>query len=622
MVNYRIRTGQPYPLGVTSYADGFNIAISIPARKECGMLLYRENQNAIQIPFSKKYLSGDLYTIFVEGLDIKKYVYQFYKDEERHPDPYGKRVFGREVWGDYQGRPKELYYSTIKEEFGWQGDRPLNIPYCDSILYSLHVRGFTKHGSSKVRGKGTFTGLMEKIPYLKELGITGIELMPIYEFDEIIKNAGYTHMDEMVAPYMDKAHATWEYKINYWGFTKGDYFAPKAAYAHTDDPVKECKTMVRELHKNGIEVLMQIYFPDSISWSYMYEVLKFWVREYHIDGFHLMGQDIPMKLLSKDPLLGKTKLIGERMDLSGLYRDEEKPEFKNTALFHEEFMYEARKYLKGDGDMLSKIAELFRKNPPKTSVVNFLTCYQGFTLNDLVSYDKKHNEDNGENNKDGSDYNYSWNCGAEGRSRKKQVLELRKKQIRNAWLMLFLAQGTPMLLSGDEFLNSGEGNNNPYCQDNRINWLNWKQAETNREMVDFVKFLIQTRKDHPIFHKEEQLRIMDYISCGYPDLSYHGNMAWYPQFENYNRHLGVMLCGKYAKVKKRRDDDFFYIAYNMHWTEQEFALPKLPSGFKWYILTESEKGEYFPQVHTPSKKQTRIMVPERSIFVLIGKRAV
>ncbi|MBD5106223.1 MAG: alpha-amylase, partial [Lachnospiraceae bacterium] len=239
-----------------------------------------------------------------------------------------------------------------------------------------------------------------------------------------------------------------------------------------------------------------------------------------------------------------------------------------------------------------------------------------------VSYDKKHNEENGENNKDGSDYNYSWNCGVEGKSRKKQVLELRKKQIRNAWLMLFLAQGTPMILSGDEFLNSGEGNNNPYCQDNRINWLNWKQAETNKEMVEFVKFLIQTRKNHPILHKEEQFRIMDYISCGYPDLSYHGNMAWYPQFENYNRHLGIMLCGKYAKVKKRRDDDFFYVAYNMHWTEHEFALPKLPSGFKWYILTESEKGEYFTEAQTPSRKQTKIAVPERSILVLIGKRAV
>lgn len=622
MINYKIKTGQTYPLGVSPYPNGFNIAIPIQARKECGILLYGKNQNTIQIPFSEKYMMGDLYTIFVEGIDITKYKYQFYKDEESFLDPYGKRIVGRDIWGETARSEKSFYCQTISEEFDWEEDKPLNVPYCDSILYSLHVRGFTKHKSSKVKAKGTFAGLVEKIPYLKELGITGVELMPIYEFDEIIKNPSYAKPDEKLLPYIDEKNQTWEYKINYWGFTEGNYFAPKSSYAHSDDPVKECKEMIKQLHKNGIEVLMQVYFPEAVTQSHILEVLKFWVREYHIDGFHLLGTDIPMKLLAKDPLFGKTKLIVERMDLSYLYNEAEKPQFKNAAVFHEEFMYETRKYLKSDGDMLSTMAELFRRNPSKSAVVNFLTSYQGFTLNDLVSYDRKHNEKNGENNKDGSDYNCSWNCGAEGKTRKKQVLELRKKQVRNAWLMLFFAQGTPMILAGDEFLNSAEGNNNPYCQDNEISWLNWRQLETNREMVEFVKFLIDIRKNHPILHKEDQFKIMDYISCGYPDLSYHGDMAWYPQFENYNRHLGIMFCGKYAKINKKKEDDFFYVAYNTHWVEHEFALPKLPSGFKWYILTESEKGEYSKEAPIVSKKQTQITVPGRSILVLIGKRAV
>lgn len=622
MIEYKVKTGQTYPLGVSPYSNGFNIAVPIRARKECGILLYGTNENTIQIPFSKKFLMGDLYTIFIEGIDIRKYQYQFYKDEEILVDPYAKRIVGRDSWGEPVKSDKALFCQIPRDDFDWEGDKPLNIPYCDSILYSLHVRGFTRHKSSKVKAKGTFAGLVEKSAYLKELGITGVELMPIYEFNEVIQNPAYAQVDEKLLPYMDENKQTWEYKINYWGFTEGNYFAPKASYAASDDPVTECKEMIKQLHKNQIEVLLQIYFPEHVTQSHILEVLKFWVREYHVDGFHLLGNDIPIKLLAKEALFGKTKLIVERMDLNYLYQENEKPEFKNTALFHEEFMYETRKYLKSDGDMLSTMAALFRRNPPKSAVINFLTSYQGFTLHDLVSYDRKHNEDNGENNKDGSDYNCSWNCGVEGKTRKKQVLELRKKQMRNAWLMLFFAQGTPLVLAGDEFLNSAEGNNNPYCQDNEISWLNWRQLETNREMVDFVKFLIHIRKAHPILHKEEQFKIMDYISCGYPDLSYHGDMAWYPQFENYNRHLGIMFCGKYARIQKKKEDDFFYVAYNTHWVEHEFALPKLPAGFKWYVLTESQRGEYSKEEPAPSKKQTQISVPGRSILVLIGKRAV
>jgi len=378
--------------------------------------------------------------------------------------------------------------------------------------------------------------------------------------------------------------------------------------------------MIKAFHKAGIEVIMQMYFTPDMTQEMIYHIVRFWVEQYHVDGFFLQGYNIPKKLLCEDAVLSGTKLmfeaISEENDLSRSIEQS----FKNVSYIDFDFMYDARKFLKGDEDMLPKMTAHFRKNPSKLGVIHQITAYNTFTLNDLVSYDRKHNEANMEENRDGNDYNYSWNCGVEGASRKRHILNLRNKQMRNAICMLLFGQATPMLLSGDEFGMTHGGNNNPYCQDNATNWLNWNLLSKNAEFFRFVKEMIVLRKNHPILHKEDEFKIMDYISCGYPDLSYHGELAWYPEFANYNRHIGIMYCGKYAK-KDRMDDDFIYVLYNMHWTEHDFALPKLPEGMKWTKQVDTSSVKKSDGItHEMVEGQIKVTLSPRCIWILKGSK--
>ena len=248
-----------------------------------------------------------------------------------------------------------------------------------------------------------------------------------------------------------------------------------------------------------------------------------------------------------------------------------------------------------------------------------MSNYYGMTLKDMVSYDYKHNEDNGEANKDGNSYNCSWNCGEEGNTRKKKVLDLRMRQIKNAMCMLLISQSTPLIFMGDEFGNSQQGNNNPYCQDNRITWLDWTNMEKNREIFEFWKELIQLRQSHPILRPCAEFKIMDYISCGYPDLSYHGQSAWRPQTDYNSRHIGIMYCGKYAKRDRVADDDFFYVAMNMHWEPHELALPKLPKGLVWSICVKTCENTVEVVGEEDSFVRT---IPARSIVVYKSNMSV
>jgi glycogen operon protein len=617
-VKLQIEKGRLYPMGLHKVQNGLSIVSDLIGKNESGIVIYPEKAPEIRIPFQEEYRIGDLYCLYIPEFPFSEFSYSYYQDGKPVADPYAKLVNSAKRFGN-PGRRGELPQSVYREDtYDWEGDSPLEIPFHESILYKLHVRGFTKHISSEVQARGTFAGLTEKISYLKELGITAIECMPIHEFGDVIYNPAYSEVDETLLPYMDENQKTWKYKVNYWGYSAGSYMAPKRAYAFSDRADIECKDMIKALHQNGIEVILEFYFPADIRPGYILDVCRYWTECYHVDGFKLMGCGLPIKLLATDPYLKKTKLIFESFggeDLQLLMA--EKPEFKNLAVISQGFMYDARKFLKGDEDMLSPMAGYFRNNPPAYGILNEITSYQGFTLADLVSYDRKHNEDNGEDNRDGNDYNYSWNCGVEGKSRRKPILTLREQQSKNALMMLFLAQGTPVLLAGDEFGNSADGNNNPYCQDNEVSWLNWKMTVGKGRLQDFVKTLIAFRRQHPILHMQEQLRQMDYASCGYPDLSYHGEQAWYPQFENYNRHMGIMYCGKYAKIDRTQRDAFIYVAYNEHWIEHEFALPNLPEKMHWEIALSSGKL-LSVEKHADSEKDT-IAVSPRTIVVLAAK---
>ena len=627
--NLQIKKGRLYPMGINKVQNGLSIVSDIKGREECGVILYLPNGKEITIPFKKEFLVGGIYCLFVEGFSYDTFSYSYYQDGKTVSDPYGFIKKGSGRFGDPKLKDAPIQYIYREEEYDWEGDVPLEIPFHESVIYKLHIRGFTKHTSSGVKNKGTFAGLVEKIPYLKELGITAVETMPVYEFDELLFNPAYTKPDETLLNFIDEAKLPWEYKVNFWGYTAGSYMAPKRAYSASDKPEVEFKDMIKALHKNGIEYIMQLYFPENIRHGYILDVCRFWAAKYHVDGFYLMGVDLPVKLLTTDPYLKKTKLIFE-----SYVRDEDIDkgqygisEFANVAEVMWGFEYDVRKLLKGDEGMLGAVAEHFRRNPGNKAAINQITSYRGFTLMDLVSYDRKHNEENGENNRDGADYNYSWNCGVEGKSRKKAILTLRRQQSKNAMMMLLLSQGVPALLAGDEFGNSAEGNNNPYCQDNKISWLVWHKDQGAEELKEFVKELIALRKAHPILHMEEKLKQMDYASCGYPDISYHGEQAWFQGFEAYNRHMGLMYCGTYANKDKVKEDEFLYIAYNAHCMEHNFSLPNLPQGMKWEILISSDNKQEMKMTGTEQdgekeekKPQNKVALGPRTIVVLLGKK--
>lgn len=618
---FRILAGKPLPLGIQIDKDRVNFAVSAKDGSSCALLLYpKENPGApLEIPFPQDSRVGDVSCLTLEGLNVREYDYNFQIGGRVVLDPYARLILGREKWGVREKTDQEntLRCGFPADDYEWEGDTPLEIPYSELVMYSLHVRDFTMHASSGIPHPGTFQGITEKIPYLKELGINHLELMPAYEFDELPSR-------RPANPYAQQSSDPEKIKWNTWGYGPGYYFAPKAAYASGADPMREFKDMVKHLHRNGMEVSMEFYFPKGTLCELMVRCLRYWVLEYHIDGIHLSGEAVPAEILAADPLLAKTKLMGQGFAQVDFSWDGQTSSFRNLAEYNDGFLNDARRFLKGDEDMTGAMAARMRKNPSGQAVINYITGHNGFTLRDLVSYDGKHNESNGEENRDGPDYNFSWNCGAEGPSRKKAVTELRNRQIRNALAFLMLSQGTPMLLFGDERGHTKGGNNNSYCQDNEISWISWRKNKQGEEIYQYLKKLIAFRKSHPILHMQRELRIMDYLSCGYPDLSYHGKKAWFGEFETYSRQLGMMLCGKYVKADgKSREDDFLYLAFNMHWIEHEFALPRLPRGKKWKIALDTgmpkDDGFYEPEWEPVLEQQKSCVVRPRTVMVLIGK---
>lgn len=461
---------------------------------------------------------------------------------------------------------------------------------------------------------------MEKIPYLKELGINSIELMPAYEFEEcewdttdisIKKKIEYQvkHIDEKLPSGTEPLKAE---KVNCWGYKEAFYFAPKMSYAASGNPCEEFRRMVRMLHKNGIEIIMQFYFPDHIKQGYILEIIKYWVLVYQIDGVHLKGSRLPMTLVATEPLLANTKIMCEDFYLHEIYPNEFIPANKTLGYYRDDFMNDIRRYLKGDQDTIKSFRYHMRNIHPKCGVINYITNYYGFTLNDLVSYEQKHNELNGENNTDGTNYNFSWNCGAEGPSRKKTVMQLRHKQMKNALSFLFTAQGTPLLFAGDEFGNSQDGNNNCYCQDNATGWVDWKGLTRNQDIFEYIKELIAFRKSHSILHLNERLTALDRYGYGCPDLSYHGEEAWKAQLENNNnRHIGIMYCGK----SDNGEGDYIYIAYNMHWNSHRFALPSI-ANHTWVSRFSTAINNI---VYDEEKNMEYIDIAPRSVSILTGR---
>lgn len=570
---------KPEAPGVFPIPNGIRLAAECSGEQECGVILYDTKGKQIKIPFSKKHRQGNLYGIQIIGDGVLASRYQYYSGEQVMTDSYARGITGLEKWGAGRNRERITCGSFLQEDFDWEEDEPLQIPYEDSIIYGMNVRAFTMHKSSGVRHRGTFEGLVEKLPYLKDLGITAVLLMPCYEYEECMRPpAGMESF--LKNPDQDGGKPADDGRLNCWGFQKGYYFAPKASYCAGNSPSGSFKAMVKSFHQNGIEVMMHFYFPPEMKQLYILNVIKYWVKEYHIDGVRISGYHIPFRMLFEESFLDRTKIWcnyfpAEEINCAG-------KGFRNFACDNGNYKNDVRRFLKGDEGVINDVLSGQRRNPASHGVINYLADYDGFSLFDCVSYDRKHNESNGEDNQDGTDYNYTWNCGIEGETRKSSILELRLKQIKNALSFLFLSQGTPFLFSGDEIANTRNGNNNCYCQDNATGWIKWKQTKFAVEIQEYTCFLIMLRKKYRTLHQRNELKVMDTKSCGYPDISYHGTEAWRPDFRYISRIAGAMLCGQYAG-----DEPCFYIACNMHWQAHQLALPKLPANHAWVKIVDT-----------------------------------
>lgn len=598
--NIEILREKPYPLGC--YID-FDKSLVVRAIfddcKKRGVTLYANGKKPVTIELPSEVKRGRIYSARIKGIkDIESYdSYNYFEDQRFFCDPYARHVLGLESFGkdvkscDIRAKlDNKAYLHAVDNAFDWGREASPNIPYENSFIYLMHVRGFTQSPSSGVKQsrRGTFSGILDKLPYLKSLGVTTLELMPVYEMNAVensLKELGksvYSKNGSIV----DKSSV--KPKINFWGYKKGYYFAPRTSYCEDPtDAENEFKSFVKKLHENHMEVILQFFFEENESESMILDALRFWRCSYHVDGFHLKGARLPLELIAKEPLFDDVKIFHEWFDYGNIYGNV-KPAQRLLGEYNNQFMTATRRFLKSDDNSVSDFLKVMTSNSTEHGIVNYVCDYEGFRLADLVSYEHKHNEENGENNKDGLDYNISWNCGIEGRTRKQSILELRRKQMKNILTMLFLSQGTPMIFSGDEFGNTQSGNNNPYCQDNETGWVDWKALDRNKEIFDYVKFLVDLRFSHKMLHNNAPFKLMDYISCGYPDLSCHGKDAWRPDMSGYSHILAMLYCGLYEK--KEENKPFIYVCYNMHWMKADFALPKLPEGLKWSCISDTAIG--------------------------------
>ena len=673
--------------GAAPLQNGVNFTIHTCGGTSCELLLFHRAQEEpfAVLPFPEAYKIGDVYSMIVYGLNIDEFEYAYRVDGPYCPekgllfdknkillDPYAKAVAGQRTWGI---RWDHTYHArVVKDRFDW-GDMPQSKKeLCDLIIYELHVRDFTHHPSSGVQHRGTFSGLMEKIPYLKELGINAVELMPIFEFDET----------------MNSRTVDGRQLLECWGYNTVGFFAPNSSYAAANEHNQEgteLKTLIKALHDNGIEVILDVVFnhtaegnekgntfsfkgfdnniyymltPDGNYYNFsgcgntlncnhpvvqqlILECLRYWTINYRVDGFRfdlasILGRNedgSPMnnppllRTLADDSILSNVKLIAEAWDAGGLYQVGSFPASGRWAEWNGRYRDSLRSYLKGDswnawdaawsisgsGDLYGGYYDNTHSNyAGYNSCVNFLTCHDGFTLYDLYAYNDKHNEANGWNNTDGANDNRSWNCGAEGETDDPEVLSLRRRMIRNACAVLMCSRGTPMFLAGDEFGNTKFGNNNSYCQDNITSWLDWRMLEKNKDLFEFFKFMIAFRKKHPVIHKQLPTSV-----CGMDPIHTHNLNAEETDIPRDARTFCVS-CAGYDKEKGK--DDLIYVAVNTFWEDVTITLPNLHRRGAWHLSVNTYgdgNGHYcYPEGQEVRIDRSFVMRP-RSVAVFTGR---
>lgn len=621
-----IREGNYDKFGVRVAEGGCIFTFAGEKEQECYIRIYNKASQLIERIFvPKSYCMGAVRSVFVGGLKEKELRYNYEIDGEIINDIYADKIIGREVWND--ARRKEQQYAVYcgKEnlEFDWEGDDFPELPRNQMVMYKLHTRGFSMDGGAKGKKRGTFSAIADKMDYLKNLGITTIELMPVYEFEEIVLERKPEVPDyikwqvseqDMILPEEGGMKAV---GLNYWGYGEGSYFAVKASYSATGNASQELKRLIKEMHRNGLECVLEMFFPSGMNQNVILNILRFWVREYHVDGFHLLGDSVPVKAVCQDMFLSRTKLFCNSFEEEMYHAEKVYP---NLYVYNDDYLYPARKLLNHIGGSLEEFANQQRKQSEQIGFVNYIASNNGFTLMDTFCYQDKHNEANGENNADGSNWNFSSNYGVEGKSGKRYVSEIRKRQMLNAFAMQFMAQGVPLIWAGDEMCNSQNGNNNAYCQDNKVGWVNWKKDGKNVWLADFISKLSAFRKAHPVLTLNAPMHMNDYRHKGCPDLSYHGESAWLSGFYQESTALGMMYCGDYAKKENEENDDYIYVGYNFHSGLNHLALPKLPDKKKWYLVMNTVNTEQpFAEKEVCLDNQQLFEIKAQTIIILVGR---
>ena len=676
---FQIRPGFFREFGAVAIPGGVNFTIHTHGATSCELLLFHrkaEEPYAV-IPFPESYRIGFCYSMIVFDLDIEEFEYAYRLDgpyDEKKGlrfdknkillDPYARAVTGQSQWGHVNNAQHGYRARVVQSNFDWGDQRHHSIPMEDLIIYELHVRGFTMDESSGVKHHGTFEGLREKIPYLKELGVNAVELMPIFEFDEM-RDVRLIDENEL---------------IDFWGYNPVSFFAPNTSYCSSMEYNREgleLKTLIKDLHDNGIEVILDVVFnhtaegnefgpcfsfkgfdnniyymltPDGHYYNFsgcgntlncnhpvvrdmILECLRYWVIEYRVDGFRFdlasilgrnddgtpLSQPPLLRSLAFDSILGNVKLIAEAWDAGGLYQVGSFPSWKRWAEWNGRYRDDMRRFLKGDDFLAQTAAARITGSPDLydpayrggNASINFLTCHDGFTLYDLYSYNQKHNEANGWGNTDGADDNNSWNCGVEGETDDPAILVLRKRLMKNACAVLLCSRGTPMFLSGDEFADTRYGNNNPYCQDNLISWLDWSLLKKNKDLFDFFQYMIQFRKDHPVIRKD-----LEPSYLGVPAMSTHGLTPDETNFSGDSHVVCVRFAGYNEATQK---EDLVYLAVNSGWFPVTLTLPELPEHYKWKVAvnTGDPKCQFFHKNSMPTV-ESKIFLGERSVIIFVA----
>ena len=607
----RMESGHFSQFGVTILGETAEFTFEAEGDRTPVILLYdrHSRKEAARITVPEEYSLGRVYSVRITGYPWNKLCYLLQCGGQPKIDPYAPVVIGREVWMD-EGRSQENY--QVYGGFGthgyrWTEKRP-QIAAEDMVLYKLHLRGITMQNGLSAGKRGNYRGIIDKLSAWKELGVTSLEFLPIYDFEEIKFQFHYM-MDENRETVMVAEDPI---GTNFWGYGPANYFAPKASYFGAKDADIHAKEMVEAIHNAGMEIIMELSFAGRMEEDLLLNCLVYWVREYHIDGFHLLGMNLPMERIADNAFLGKTKIFYDNFPAEVLAAQSGT---KHLFVTNDEFIYPLRKLQNHLDGSVAEFSNYMRRQGDGYTFVNYAASNTGFTLWDAYSYGEKHNEGNGEDNGDGSNYNCSHNYGCEGPTANRIINQNRMKAVRTALCAVMVAQGVPMLLAGDEAANTQAGNNNPYCQDNEIGWVTYSRRKLPRQLKEYVQHLIAFRKSHSILSSPQPMKLNDYRHTGMPDLSYHGRQPWIMGIGEEKKALGILYNAAYGR---NPDEEDVMVCLNFYYGEETFALPKLKKGRLWYFETNSGQEEWKPK-EEPLADQSYCAVPGGTITILVGR---